>query len=64
MNLFVLAELELKRERKSYTANDVIDYAIKIRKFMDIHRLTDDKIGQENIKFYHYGNKIKIYEPK
>jgi hypothetical protein len=34
-NLFELAEKELQREGKDYTLSDVIDYAIKIRKWLD-----------------------------
>jgi len=34
-NLFELAEKELIRENKKYTLNNVIDYAILIRKWLD-----------------------------
>jgi hypothetical protein len=41
MNLFNVAELQLQKEvrsklRKSYKLVDVIDYAIKIRHYLDI----------------------------
>jgi len=36
-NLFELAEKQLQKERKHYTVTDVIDYAIKIRKWLDKH---------------------------
>ena len=40
MNLFVLADYQLRKEQRGglrgdYTINDVIDYAIKIRKHLD-----------------------------
>jgi hypothetical protein len=39
----------------------ILAYAIKIRKWLDIHRQkTADKIMQGN-KVYHYGNQIKTY---
>jgi hypothetical protein len=34
-NLFELAEIELQRENKKYTVIDVINYAVKIRKWID-----------------------------
>jgi len=34
-NLFELAERELQREGKVYTISDIIDYAVKIRKWLD-----------------------------
>lgn len=34
-NLFELAEIELQRERKKYTIIDVVNYAVKIRKWLD-----------------------------
>ena len=33
-NLFILAEIELQKEGKNYTVLDIIDYAIKIRKWL------------------------------
>jgi len=40
MDIFMLADIQLKKEQRgglrgSYTINDVIDYAIKIRKHLD-----------------------------
>lgn len=40
MNLFILAEKQLQKEKRggeraSYTITDVIDYAVKIRKYLD-----------------------------
>lgn len=39
MNLFELAELqlicEIKNKKKKYTMSDVINYAVKIRRFLD-----------------------------
>lgn len=34
-NLFELAERELQREGKVYTISDIIDYAVKMRKWLD-----------------------------
>ena len=34
-NLFELAEKELQREGKIYTISDIIDYAVKMRKWLD-----------------------------
>ena len=36
MSLFELAELELIRERKKVTLVKVVDYAVKIRRWLDI----------------------------
>lgn len=36
-NLFTLAETQLQKEEKQYTISDVIDYAVKIRKWLDKH---------------------------
>ena len=49
MNLFKLAELQLKKERKSYIANDVIDYAIKIRHWLDMQE-RNKKVAHSRIK--------------
>lgn len=38
LNLFKLAEIELQREnKKNYTLADILDKAIKIRKWIDRH---------------------------
>jgi hypothetical protein len=49
MNLFTLAELQLKRERKSYTATDIIDYAIKLRHWIDMQE-RNRKVARNRIK--------------
>jgi hypothetical protein len=36
-NLFTLAERQLQKEGENYTISDVIDYAVKIRKWLDKH---------------------------
>ena len=36
-NLFELAEKRLIREKRPYTLLDIIDYAIKIRKWLDVN---------------------------
>jgi hypothetical protein len=36
-NLFELAEQQLQKEKKHYKMSDVIDYAVKIRKWLDKH---------------------------
>ena len=36
-SLFELAEQQLQKERERYKVKDVIDYAIKIRKWLDKH---------------------------
>lgn len=44
MNLFELAELKLITENKIYTLDDVIDYAIKIREWLDKHPCIGNRI--------------------
>ena len=61
LNLFELAELQIKRENKELTKELLLEYAIKIRKWIDIHReKTAIKIMQGE-QVYIYGNKIKTY---
>lgn len=44
-DLFTLAEMQLKKEERiSYTISDVIDYATKIRKFLDTNQKKIKKI--------------------
>jgi hypothetical protein len=61
MNLFTLAEIELKREGKEPTEALIIDYACKIRKWFDKHGKKAEAILQGQ-KVYQYGNVIKTYE--
>jgi hypothetical protein len=46
-NLFELAERQLIKEHKNYTMLDVIDYAIMIRKHLD---LQDERIEKGQFK--------------
>jgi len=60
MNLFILAEAELKREGKEPTEALIVDYAIKIRKWIDKHRaITTNKILAGGV-VYHYGNRFFV----
>ena len=62
MNILDLASLQLLRENKPENNILLIDRAKKIRKWLDIHKLsTAKKIMQGNM-FYQYGNTIKTYQ--
>jgi hypothetical protein len=63
MNILTLASIQLQRENKPENNSLLIDRAKKIRKWLDIHKLsTAKKIMQGNM-FYQYGNTIKTYQP-
>ena len=60
-DLFTLAEMQLQKEKQPYTLTDVIDYAIKIRKWLDKNPkkifkfLQEDKrIKNKKARYYHY----------
>lgn len=36
MNLFDLAEIQLRKEKRKVNLNNVLDYAIRIRRFLDL----------------------------
>ncbi len=61
LNLFELAELQLLREGKNnFTELDLLDRAVKIRKWLDKHReITANKILAGG-KVYHYGNRVVV----
>jgi len=42
-SLFTLAEKQLIRERKKYTLSDIISYAVKIRKYLDLQEEKKEK---------------------
>jgi len=61
LNLFKLAELQLIKERREPTEALILEYAIKIRRWLDKHKqATADKI-MTGVEVYHYGNQIKTY---
>lgn len=56
-NLFELAELQLIKEGKEVRPRNVLEYAIKIRKWLDRHKGVGEAIlsGRE---IYQYGNRV------
>lgn len=50
-NLFILAEMELRKERKPYTANDIIDKAIVIRKYLDEQEEAKEKTQFKKLRW-------------
>ena len=61
LNIFKLAELQLRRENKAGDLSGLLTRAVKIRKWIDKHRLeTAEKILQGD-RVYQYGNTIKTY---
>jgi hypothetical protein len=60
MNLLKLAELELIRENKKVSDKNLVEYMVKIREWLDIHReITAQKILAGG-KVNKYGNRIII----
>jgi hypothetical protein len=60
MNLFILAEKQLINEGKKPSELQILKYAIKIRKWLDLHReKTSNKILQGG-KLYQYGNRLIV----
>lgn len=60
-NLFELAEIEILREGREPTKALILDYAIKIRKWLDKHsQVVANRIMQGD-EVYQYSNKIKTY---
>ena len=60
MNLFNLAELQVHLEDKEPTEALILAYAIKIRRWLDKHRVGTARRILEGGKVYHYGNRIII----
>ena len=44
MNLFSLAMIQLRKERKPQTINNILDYAEAIRSFIDGHPVLSQRI--------------------
>jgi hypothetical protein len=61
LNLFELAEVELKRENKEPTKKLILDRAIVIRRWLDKHRQATAIKIMAGAEIYHYGNQIKTY---
>jgi hypothetical protein len=59
MNLFNLAEVEILREGKEPSEVLIIEYAVKIRHWLDIHKTIAKKILTGH-KVYKYGNRFKV----
>ena len=57
INLFELAETQLQNEGRELSKALVLAYAVKIRRWLDKHRGTGEKILAGN-KVYQYGNKF------
>ena len=57
-NIFELAELQLHREGKAITEEKILDYSIRIRKWLNKHNSVADKI-LAGYRFYQYGNIFK-----
>lgn len=61
MNLFKLAEIELTREGKDiYSDLELLDWAIAIRHWLDIHRQKTARKILEGGKIYKYGNRVIV----
>jgi hypothetical protein len=60
MNIFLLAELQIKKEGREPTELLLLDRAVKIRKWLDKHRGIADRILKGD-KFYQYKNTFKTY---
>jgi len=58
-NLFELAELQLIRENKRPSSKLILNYAIKIRQWLDKHRGISDKI-LAGASYYQYDNRFII----
>ena len=62
INIFELAGIELQRENKnSSNLIDLLDRAIKIRKWIDKHNYKVAERILKGDKVYQYKNKIKTY---
>lgn len=59
MNLFDLAEVQLIKEGREVSRELVLDYAVRIRRWLDKHRGVADKILAGG-KVYQYGNRIVV----
>jgi hypothetical protein len=62
-NLFVLAEKQLQKEGKEYTLSDIVEYAIRIRKWVSYNPKKIDGIIKLNLKIKNK-KKYKIYNLK
>ena len=60
LNLFELAVLQLKKEGKEISEVLILAYAIKIRKWLDIHRLKTARKILAGGKVYQYGNRLVV----
>ena len=60
LNLFEMAELQLNRENKKISDKLILEYAIKIRKWIDKHRQTAVNKILAGGKVYQYKNRIVI----
>ncbi len=58
-NIFKLAELQLRREGREPAGDLLVDYAIKIRRWLDKHKGIADKIMAGG-KVYQYKNRFVI----
>jgi tRNA G46 methylase TrmB len=56
-NLFELAERELQREGKIYTISDIIDYAVKMRKWLDEKKNINKFLKEERRLRHNQANK-------
>jgi len=64
MDIFKLAELQIKREKKiDYTLSDIINRAIIIRKWLDHNKKTAKHILNGGLVCFSKG-KIKMYKTK
>jgi hypothetical protein len=61
LNLFELAEIELKRENREPTKKLILDRAIFIRRWLDKHREPTAIRIMAGAEVYNYGNIIKTY---
>jgi hypothetical protein len=64
MDLFELACEQLEKEGKNPESNfvDMLDRAVKIRKWLDTHKRETAAAIMSGAKYYKYGNAIKVYD--
>ena len=61
LNLFNLAEIQLSREGKEITKINILNYAIKIRQWLNKHPQGIVKRILEGDTVYNCGNIVKTY---
>jgi hypothetical protein len=61
-NLFELAEKQILREGKNPSDLLILDYAVKIRQWLDKHNQNIANKIMQGQKVYYYGNTIKTYK--